>query len=333
MPRPQSSQLRRDELLENVAINYVQDRGLYVAHRTFPIVPVGDSSGFYRTYSLGDLTRSKAAPRAPGTEAAVLSIGSTDTQYATVQQAIKDYVTDEDFGDDRGPIPIRDIRTMNVMQAHISRLEELWGSKYFTTGVWGTDLTGVASATPTFGTQFRQFDHTGCDPVNEILRVARVMGNSTGYRPNILTVTRDVFDSLLTNSAILDRVSGGGTSAAPAHVNEKILAELFGLDEVLVSQAVENSANEGATDDIDYMFTNRCLLSHRTSTPSKDMPSAGYTFLWDKPKNVTTPAQVQVFTYYRDELGREDIEARMHYDQRVTAGNLGIYMITPLGSP
>ena len=333
MPRQSSFDLRRDILLENVAIQFLQDRNLYVAHRAAGIVPVSDSSGYYRKYSLGDLVRNEAGPRAPGTEAKVGSIGSSDEQYVTAQEAFKDYVTDEDYGDDRGPVGVRDLRTQSVMQAHITRLERKWGTACFTTGIWGTNLTGVASATPTAGTQFRQFDHTGCDPVHEILTIKQLMGAATGYEPNVLVITADVFRVLMTNASLMARVTGAGSSAAPAQLNERILAGLFGLDEVLVSKAVLNSAAEGQTDSIGYMFTNRILLLHRSANASKEIPSACYNFVWDKPNNTTTPAQVQVASYYREAMGREDIEARMHYDIKVTASNLGIYGGSALGNP
>lgn len=333
MPRQQSGDLRRDELLEAVAITYMQDRGLYVAHKVFPFLNVNKSSGFFRTYTLGDLVRIQAAPRSPGTEAQVQSVGSSDAQYQTRQEALKDFITDEDYGDDAGPIKVRDIRAMGVTQGHITRLEVRWGQAYFTTGVWGTDLTGVASATPN-AAQFRQFDHSGCDPVYEVLRIKNMMGSATGFEPNVMVITNDVFRSLLTNSLILDRLKGGATTGNPAMANEKILASLFGLDELLVSKAVINSAAEGATDSIARMFTNRMLFAYRTSTPSKDVPSAGYTFVWTTPDNVVgNPSQIQVFSYYREELGREDIEARMHYDQKVTASNLGIYCGSVLANP
>ena len=100
--------------------------------------------------------------------------------------------------------------------------------------------------------------------------------------PNRLTLGYDTFNALKDHPDLLERVKYTGSTANPAQVNERVLAELFGFDEVLVLKAAYNKAEEGQNNDFDFICDPKgALLSYAPASPRIDEPSAGYIFAWD----------------------------------------------------
>ena len=152
------------------------------------------------------------------------------------------------------------------------------------TGVWASDITGVA-ATPTGSQVIHWSDYTGSDPIGDIKRKSTAMQLSTaGYRPNVLAVGREVWETLSDHPDVLDRLKYGQTSGAPAMATRDAFARLVEVDEVISLEAVLNEAIE--TTDAAHPETNAfmagkdALLLHRPANAGRNIPSAGYTFAW-----------------------------------------------------
>ena len=70
MPLPTASDVHVNAALSNISIAYMQEASGFVADKVFPIVPVQRQGDRYFVYNRGDLLRSEAQLRAPGTESA-----------------------------------------------------------------------------------------------------------------------------------------------------------------------------------------------------------------------------------------------------------------------
>jgi hypothetical protein len=79
----------------------------------------------------------------------------------------------------------------------------------------------------------------------DVRTAKRAIAEKTGYEPNKLVLGRPVFDALLDNPSIIDRIKYGQTPGDAAMARQDMLARLFGVDEVVVMNAVENTAKEG----------------------------------------------------------------------------------------
>ena len=123
--------------------------------------------------------------------------------------------------------------------------------------------------------------------------------------------------------AILERVKFGGTTANPANVTENVLAQLFGVDRIVIDQTVQNKAGLGQAANMQFIGDpNSFLLAYATDTPSIEEPSAGYIFTWDMLENgILLPV-----LNYPGEAGThsEFVEGLMAYDMKKTADGTGV---------
>lgn len=72
----------------------------------------------------------------------------------------------------------------------------------------------------------------------------------------------------------MNRVIYGGNTASPAMVTTKSLAAILGVDEVVVFDAIWNSANLGEKENTGFICDeNAMLLAYATSTPMIDEPT------------------------------------------------------------
>ena len=148
---------------------------------------------------------------------------------------------------------------------------------------------------------------------------------STGRRPNRLGLGKSAFNALKANPIVLDRVKFGGSTANPATVNERVLAELFGIEKVVVMSSIYNKAPVGAAPNMQFICDpTSALLAYATNSPAIDEPSAGYIFTWDMLGN----GQYMPTSQYEGEPGThsEFMEGLFSADMKKTGDDLAIFL-------
>ena len=207
-------------------------------------------------------------------------------------------------------------------QANIHQ-DILFAKAFFKSGVWGNEWTGVDSTTPT-GNQFIKFSNGNSDPIKFIAERKTAMQRDTGRTPNRLALGRNTFDALTQHPAILERVKYGGSTANPAQVTENVLAQLFGVEKLVVLNSIYNKAEQGMEADMNFIGDpNALLLAYATNAPSVDEPSAGYIFTWDMLGNGQyMPVMHRV---KNDATHSEEIEGLMATDMKKCADDLAVY--------
>lgn len=323
MPNPTNSSLHVDSALTNLSVAYRQSADSFVADRVFPNVPVRFKSDEYYIYNRADWNRDEMQVRAPATESAGGGYGlSTDTYTAKVHAFHKD-VSDQDRANADPAIDLERDAVEYVMRKMMLGKEVDWATNFFTSGVWSFEETGVASS-PASGETIKWSDQTSGDPIGDIEDAIIDMEATTGYAPNKMVVNRRVMSALKNHPDIVDRVKySTSTSDNPARVTPQTIAALFGLEEILMSTAVVNSAAEGATESSDYVIGNNALLVYAPRTASLMTPSAGLTFSWSGYLNNGNAMGIATSRFRMDHLKSERIEAEMAYDQKVVASDLG----------
>src|SRR5690606_36487085 len=100
----------------------------------------------------------------PGTPSAggTYEIDNTPTYFCT-KYAYHKEVTEEDRVNADDPLDPDADASEFVSQKLLIKREVIWAAKYFTTGVWGTELDGVSS-NPSDG-EFLQWDQSTADPI------------------------------------------------------------------------------------------------------------------------------------------------------------------------
>lgn len=316
--------------LTNMSMAFFANASDYVATSIFPICPVDFSTGYYYVYNKGDLARDNVQRKPKFGKVPPAQMGHTDNSYiCDVDQIIVgiDNISALNYLRANVPPSIDPKRAKNrfVTDQQLLHLDITFSNSFFKAGVWEHEFEGIASGTTPGGSQFIKFSDANSDPINFFdarKRQIRLDGRRT---PNKLTLGYDTFLGLKEHPDLLERVKYTGSTANPAKVNEKVLAELFGLDEVKVLYATYNAAEEGQEDDMQFICEpDGALLSYTTPNPQIDEPSAGYTFTWDMLGN----GNFMATDVFEGEGGThaEFMEGLLSTDMRKICDDLACYM-------
>ncbi|MCL1832857.1 MAG: hypothetical protein FWG45_08155 [Oscillospiraceae bacterium] len=314
--------------LTNLALAYFQSAAGFISRRLFPVVPVPLSMAYFFEFDKGDLTRLMVAKKPEFGHVTPAVFGKRDHSYkCQVDQIITgiDSISSLDFQRINAPgvIDPRRAKARFVAEQMNLYLDDMWAQKYFNAASWSQVFTGTGT-TPT-GNQFWFFDNDNCDPVKFFNGLFTLMRQFGLRKPNKLGLGLNAFGALQNNPAILERIKYQGSEANPATVTANVLAQLFGLDEVVVAETVKNEAKIGEEDDLQFICDpNSCLLCFTTNAPAIDEPSAGYTFAWDMLGN----GQYMAMQQYLGEPAThtEFVEGLLATDRQICAPDLGIFL-------
>lgn len=315
--------------LTNVCLSYFQNTAGFVARKVFPIVPVPTSSAHYYEFDKGDLARDNVARKPEfGHVSPGIYSKRENFYHCEVDQVITgiDQISTLDLQRTHAPAVIdpRRSKVRWVAEQMNIHLDRVWAGKYFNSASWTHVYEGVNTGTP--GTsQFYCFDNANCDPVIFFSRLRHRMLLSGLREPNKMVLGANAYIALTNNLSILERIKYQGSEANPANVTENVLAQLFGLNEIIVAKSVYNAASYGAPDDMRFICNpNDVLLTYTTSAPSIDEPSAGYTFTWDMLGNGQYTAVQQYLG--EESTHTEFIEGLLCTDPEITSADLGVFL-------
>ncbi|MGI4260843.1 hypothetical protein ACR2VJ_27520, partial [Klebsiella pneumoniae] len=125
---------------------------------------------------------------------------------------------------------------------------------------------------------------------------------------------------LVEHPDIIARVWNGQTTGV-AQVAYSDLAKVFRVDEVVVSGAIYNAAEEGAPFSGQFVAAGVALLAYVARTPGLMTPSAGYRFNWRKFAGNGEGLRIKKFRM--EQLESDRIEIGMSTDQKVVGADLG----------
>ena len=313
--------------LTNLSMAHFANPADFVATKIFPICPVAQSASYYYKFSKADLARDNVSRKPAFGKVQPAVMGQTDDTYkCEVDQIIVgiDQIGTLDFQRSHAP-GVADPRKAKVRFATEQMLlhqDILFAKNFFHAGVWANEYSGVAS-NPT-GKQFLKFTDANFDPVSFFDARKKEIKLSGRRVPNKLALGIDAFNALKNHGDIVERVKYTGGTAKPAVVNERVLAEIFGFEDVVVLESTYNSAGIGGENMEFICDPAGALLCYATDAPAIDEPSAGYIFTWDMLGN----GQPVAFDLFEGEKGThsEFIEGLMSSDMKKTCDDLAIYM-------
>jgi hypothetical protein len=322
MPQPSINSVHVDAILTNISVAYLQKQDNFIADKVFPVVAVDKKSDKYFTYTKNDWFRDEAQRRADGTESAGSGYNlSTGTYSADVWAFHKD-VGDQTVANADAPLnPLREA-TEFVTHRLLLRKELQFVSDFFTTGVWATDVTGVASS-PSSGEVVQWSAYASSDPINDIEAAKSVILSRTGMEANTLVLGYEVFRQLKNHPDLVDRIKYTSSQT----ITEDMLARMFDLDRVVVAKAVKATNNEGASEAYGFAYGKAALLCHVASAPGLLTPSAGYTFSWTGVSG-GIGSTIGVSSFRMESLKAERVEAEMAFDNKVIGADLGYFWTT-----
>jgi len=338
--RPTKGDVHVNTPLTNMSIAYLQDATNFVATQVFPNLPVTKQSDRYWTYDRGEFNRDEMKQRAPGTESAGGSykLDSTPTYYADVWAFHKDIPDQVRANSDSVLDDDRDATEFVTLKGLIKR-EKLWATTYFATSIWQFEKAGAASAS---STQVIYWDNASSTPIEDVRTAKRTVQQNTGFKPNTLVLGKAVYDSLVDNPEIIERIDRGQTPNGPALGNIEGLKRIFEIERIFVMEAIENTANEDASDydhdadnssyySHDFIGGNHALLCYSAPRPGLRTPSAGYTFSWTGYLGAGAEGN-RIKRFYIDKIASDRVELEMAFDLKMIAQDMGYFfkdLLTP----
>lgn len=313
--RPSQGDVHVDVPLTSISIGW-PGRDNYVFDKVFPSVPCEFASGKYYTFDRGDFNRDEIVARGDGDESAGSGYKQSTATFTTDVYSFHKDVT-ERVRANADPASDPDANaTRYVTKKAMIGAERRWRDAYFVTGKWGT------STTPSV-----LWSDDASTPIQDV-RAGMLVIAKTGYEANTLVLGRSTFDRLVDHPDIVGRIDRGQTPNGPAKTNAENLSMLFGVERVLVMNAVYNSAAEDATTVDDFIGGKHALLCYAAPTPALDEPSAGYTFTWSGLTGMTSPSATRIKRIPMPLKNADRVEIDHSYGFGIVASELGYMFVS-----
>jgi len=250
----------------------------YVARRAFPAVPVPKQTDKYYVYSRADLLRSEAQRRAPGAKIRLRDFSITDASYYIPVVGIGMSISEQDSKNADAVIDLEE-DAVKVCVQDLKIAEEVAFSAIAFAASWGTNTAPSVT-----------WENAASYPLTDLASGIRAVQTATGRTPNCLLVGSETwYSGLLNHSDIIDRLPDN----APRIVQGPFLANLLGIEEVLVAHAAYNTATEGGTASYSSILGDGALLFYRNPSPGRMSPTAGAHFVWSGLEGFQSGLRVQ----------------------------------------
>lgn len=278
--------------LTNMSVAYLQEDEVFKADKIFPTIPSPHISGKYYEYDRGSMNKNSAQERSPGTESAGTGFDFSVKDYNMKMYGLHIEIADQIALNREAALLDLGIQAVRALtNAWLINREVRFVNDFMTNPVPGGTWTYTANGNTTASTSFNPTSDTNnqilkwsdanSSPITDVKRAKLTVQLGGGFRPNIMVMSRALFDQLTEHPDIIERINRGQTNGF-AKVNEQIIKEAFELEELyildsMVSTGVKNAAGE---DIHEFIAPNNALLAYRANNPGLLTPTAGYNFIW-----------------------------------------------------
>lgn len=261
--------VRVDPVLSNVSKAYQNE--MYIAEMLLPSFKVGTQRGKYYQYDQAKFRRNSTL-RAAGAKAKEVEYGLSTASYAAEDHALKEKTPWEIIKQaDSALDPERDA-TENVT-------EQLMIDKEVALATSMAD-TGTLTQNTTLSGTSQWSDYTNSDPIGDVRTGMQTVQQAIGRKPNTLVLGKQTYDQLIDHPTIVERVK----YSLGAAVTPDLLARIFDVQKVIVAEAIYNTATEGQSDSLSYIWGKHAWLLYITPAPRLRQVTFGYTFKWEDRK-------------------------------------------------
>ena len=320
--QPTPGDVHVDQLLSNVSTAYIQNPNSFIADKVFPIVPVTFKSDKIAQFTKQPWMRSQAKPRGLSSESAGSGYEVTTTTYACEVYALHKDIDDQTRKNSQSPFAPDKNATDFVTQQLLLQREIQFMTDFFATGKWGNEWTGNTSASDYAGDTIKQWDQSsGATPIADVINACTEVQLQTGMRPNIGVISRQVYDKLKVHSEILDRIKYTSSDS----IDRILLARLFELEDLLIAEAVYDTAAEGAAASQSFVAGKHMLLAYRTPTPALDMPTAGLIPVWTDYLGAGGFGN-RIKKFRMEPINSDRVEGELAYDMKVVCSDAAIFL-------
>ena len=290
-----STAISRPEL-GALAFEYMIEEALtrFIGMRLMPIKRVGRQSAEYPVIPLAALLESVDTKRADRGNYNRSDWTFDFQNYATEDHGWEEKIDDREEALFQNYFDMEEAATLRavavMLRGHENRVKDL----VYDTGTIANGAVGVAWTTPATAT-----------PKADVDGARDSMRDNFGVLPNKITIAYTRFNALLRTAELRDALKyTNPIEMGGFEVQKQIVAQYFGLDEVLVGDAQENTAKKGQTASLGEIWTAGNVGLYAVSDGGEDMkePVIGRTMMWEE-----GASDILTTETYRDEKVRADI--------------------------
>jgi len=301
MASPTRRDVHVNRPLTNVSIAY--SNTMYIAEMVFPTIPVDNQSDVYFTFDKSSWFRNRSGPRAPGTRAPRADYGIATASYICISDALAKPIPDEVRDNADSPLRPEVTATRFVTDGLMLGLEKRVADLVSGSGNW------AAASNPS-----TRWDVDTSDAWGDIDTVVDAVVQRIGRHPNTMCMSWSVWKALRNHPDLLDRVK---YTRQNGRVMAEDLAAWFGVDNVYIGEAIYDSAQEGATESLTYVWGDMLWAGYVSPNAAIEEPSAGYCFRW---------GQRSISRFYEAQEHQTIIEGEHYTDEVITASDAGALM-------
>lgn len=256
-----------DPALSNVSIKYMNDT--FIADQIFPMVKTTKQTGKYYVYDKSNL-RINSTTRAAGVGANEVDFGLSTSSFSCDDHALKEFVSDEVADQaDAALNPLVDA-TENVTEMLLLDRENKLAT------ILG-DTSQITNNVTLSGTS-QWSDYSNSDPIGDVRTARTSVHQNTFKKPNTLIMSKPVFDQLIEHPQIIERIKYSQLGV----VTKELLARVFQVEQILVGEAGQNTAHEGQTDVLAYVWGKNAIVAFIAPQIRLKQITLGYTFTYSQ---------------------------------------------------
>ena len=252
-----------DPLLTNFSIGYKNAE--MIAQILLPDLAVKFDTGKHWIYDRGGF-RTEETRRGQGAKSREVTHGlTTGLAYSCEDHAIKEFVSDEDVRNAaEGRDPYQDA-TENVTNKLLLGREVEAATMLRDTSILTQNDTLVGS---------EQWSDSNSDPVTAIREASSQIFGQIFQKPNVLMLSKQVFDKLQDHPAIVERVKYSQLGV----LTVDLLARFFDVQTVIIGAAGQNSSVEGQADSMGFVWGKDAILAYVNPTIGQKTITMGLTY-------------------------------------------------------
>lgn len=259
------------EVLNNLLVQYVNDE--FIGTRVMPELSTnGNLNGNYWAYTKEDQTAYPEDTVGIGgrVQPNELNRTKTELEYNLKIRSFIEYLEWHTVENQAAPLNEVMDTLFNVMYGLQFKREARIAAAVF-------NANNYASTNKVTLTGLDRFENDGGDPQGVIDDAKASVWGGNGPGKLVLVMGRSVYKALKFHAQLTSRINGGATTDRAAMVNQRLMAELLEVDEVIVGAARHNTGTFAAPT-YARMWTTTSMALVRVAPPSKSNAAFGYTF-------------------------------------------------------
>jgi hypothetical protein len=263
-----------------------------------PTLPVSSVSGQIARFGK-DAFRRESARRGRGSQARRVYWSVESVKFFCEEYALEIAVDDRDVAASQNPIDpfvaaTTQLVDMLTLDAEVRARD----------AVVNALTTAGYSTTPT-----TKWDQANSTPITDLKNTIVAVSQRIGVRPTTVVISRPVWEVLIEHSQVADRLK-----FTNATFSTDILARWLEVREVVIGDMVMDTAVEGATPNLQYVWGDRVVIAFVPQRPAINQPAFAY----------RPTLSNFVVERYRDEPSRSTvIRVRHEVAEVVTAPDAG----------